>query len=75
MGRDVVAATMSVSLAPAPRPMCPHCRNPLDPTRDVLWENTGSALSVRGVTIVYCGWCGAVLGSAPFQTLTKSRRG
>lgn len=66
---------MSVAIPDTPRPTCPYCRQTIDPKRDILWENTGGQLSVRGVTIVYCGWCGSILGSTGFQAFTKSRRG
>ena len=66
---------MSVAVPEAPRPVCPHCHQTIDPKKDILWENTGGQLSVRGVTVVYCGWCGSILGSTGFQAFTKTRRG
>lgn len=58
----------------SPGPSCPFCRAHLDPKTDLLWDNTGQ-LKVGGVSIVYCGYCGAVLGGAPFTTFTKRQRG
>lgn len=58
----------------APLPFCPSCKHTLDPRTDVLWDHT-PVMRLSGITIVYCGWCGAVLGSAPHQTLTKTGRG
>jgi hypothetical protein len=68
-GRPSSVATPNATL-----PICPHCRQTIDPKRDLLWENTGGQLSMRGVTIVYCAWCGTILGTTNFQTFTKTRR-
>ncbi len=32
-------------------------------------------VAMGGVTVVYCGWCGAILGSASHQTFLKKQRG
>ena len=64
----------SVATPNATIPICPYCRQTIDPKRDLFWENTGGQLSMKGVTIVYCGWCGAILGTTNFQTFTKTRR-
>ncbi|HTT73499.1 MAG TPA: hypothetical protein VMG99_05050 [Thermoplasmata archaeon] len=66
---------MAAAFPDTPRPICPHCKQGLDPKTDILWENTASPISLRGVTIVYCGWCGSVLGSTGYQSLSKTRRG
>ncbi len=55
-------------------PSCPWCKHPIDPKTDILWDNTGQ-LRVGGVSILYCGWCGNVLGGAPFNTVSKRVRG
>lgn len=62
-------------LTNAPSPICPLCKHTLDPKKDILWDNTGGSLAVKGIGIVYCGWCGAVLGATDWQTLTKRERG
>ncbi len=56
---------------PAPPPKCPFCSNMLDPTRDILYRGIGIAM-----VIVYCGWCGAVLGGGVSASLhgTKTQR-
>ncbi len=60
-------------MLPSPAPICPWCKRHLDPKKDVLWDNTGQ-LKVTGVTVIYCGFCGAVLGGADFVTLSKRER-
>ncbi len=59
-----------------PLPKCPTCQNPINPKTDVLWDNTGHpVVGLKGVNIVYCGFCGAIFGAATITTLTKKRRG
>ena len=57
-----------------PTPFCPHCQHRIDPKTDILWDHT-PMVAMDGVTITYCGWCGAILGSASHQTFLKKRRG
>jgi hypothetical protein len=60
----------------SPQPFCPHCKHALDPKNDVLYQgiSLGSVYS-----IIYCGWCGAVLGGGPSSGMhllgTKTERG
>jgi hypothetical protein len=61
-------------LPDAPVPACPWCKHTIDPKTDILWDTTAQ-LKLSGVTIVYCGWCGAVLGGAQFSTFSKRKRG
>jgi hypothetical protein len=51
-------------------PVCPWCKHVLDPKKDVLFENTGQ-LSASGVDVIYCRFCGAVLGGAQFTVFSK----
>ncbi len=53
-----------------PTPTCPHCKHTLDPTTDILYRGLsfGSAMM-----IIYCGWCGAVLGGGPASSLHGSK--
>lgn len=58
----------------SPAPCCPHCRAKIEPRTDILWDSTG-AMKLSGVTVIYCGFCGAILGGVPQLTLSKRRRG
>jgi hypothetical protein len=59
-----------------PAPYCPACKHVLTPDTDVLYQG----ISFGGkYSIIYCGWCGAVLGGGPSSEIhllgTKTRRG
>lgn len=54
MERGVSIERSTAALRPEAPPICPDCNHRIDPKKDILWENTGSQLSMRGVTIVYC---------------------
>lgn len=70
----VTFASSMAAPGTAPTPFCPSCKHPIDPRTDILWDHT-PMVAMGGVTIVYCGWCGAILGSASHQTFLKKQRG
>jgi hypothetical protein len=47
------------TLPESPAPYCPFCKHTLDPATDVLYNTLSFG---AGMIIIYCGWCGAVLG-------------
>jgi hypothetical protein len=59
----------------SPTPFCPFCRHPIEPSTDVLYDKVTAA----GIyDIIYCGWCGAILGGGPTYGMhlgTKKSRG
>lgn len=59
-----------------PQPFCPACKHELTPSTDVLYQ--GISFGAK-YSIIYCGWCGAVLGGGPSSEIhflgTKTRRG
>ncbi len=56
------------------QPKCPYCQNVVVPAKDLLYTNAGG--SFKGMAVLYCGFCGAILGgSSATLTLTKTRRG
>ena len=59
-----------------PQPFCPSCKHVLTPATDVLYQ--GISFGAK-YSIIYCGWCGAVLGGGPSSEIhflgTKTRRG
>jgi phage FluMu protein Com len=68
------ALALIMSVPEAPPPSCPTCKHQLNPQTDILWDHTPQT-RFGGVTVVYCGWCGTVLGSASHQVFVKKRRG
>ena len=60
----------------SPAPFCPHCKHPIEPSTDVLYQGISFA-SIYSV--IYCGWCGAILGGGPSSSYhlmgTKKTRG
>lgn len=72
----MAASDQPLSLSDAPRPFCPSCRHELTPSTDVLYQG----ISFGAIySILYCGWCGAVLGGGPSSGMhllgTKTQRG
>jgi hypothetical protein len=60
----------------SPEPFCPYCKHPITPATDVLYEG----ISIGSIySIIYCGWCGAILGGGPSSGIhllgTKRTRG
>jgi hypothetical protein len=51
---------------PAPGPICPICRHPLDLKDDVLYQGMGV---LKALSAAYCGWCGSVLGVGQWTTV------
>ena len=72
----MATATLPASGTDAPQPFCPHCKHALTPSSDVLYQ--GISLGSK-YCIIYCGWCGAVLGGGPSSEIhlfgNKTQRG
>jgi hypothetical protein len=59
-----------------PTPFCPSCKHTLNPASDVLYQG----ISFGNIySIIYCGWCGVVLGGGPSTGIhflgKKTKRG
>jgi len=73
---ELKMAAPDSSLTDSPTPYCPHCKHLIAPATDVLYEG----ISFGSIyTILYCGWCGAILGGGPSNGVhllgTKRTRG
>jgi hypothetical protein len=51
--------------SPTPMPNCPHCKHPIDPRSDILYQGMGV---VVGLSVAYCGWCGGVFSVGQWTT-------
>jgi len=50
----------------SPTPICGFCHHALNLKDDVLYQGMGV---LTGLSVAYCGWCGAVLGVGPWTTV------